>query len=69
MDYKEAWEQLKKQVSRIAKSMDNVENIGVTMSCIEPKSFVHRFLNTMLRLESQDAYAEEEMATANEERK
>lgn len=67
--YKEAWKELKKKINTFAKSMDNVENIGVTMTCAKPKTFIYQFLNTMLRLEPQDAHAEEETTTADSAKK
>ena len=65
--YKEAWKELQKQLTSLAKSMDNIENIGVTMTCTKPKTFVYRFLNTMSRLDEQVAYAEKEMTTAGQD--
>lgn len=61
--YKEAWKELQKQLTTLAKSMDKVENIGVTMTCEKPKTFVYRLLNTMSRLDEQVAYAEKETTT------
>lgn len=67
--YKEAWKELQKQLTTLAKSMGNVENIGVTMTCTEPKTFVYRLLNTMSRLDEQVAYAEKEMNTVRDDNK
>lgn len=67
MTYEEAWGQLKKKINTLAKSMDNVENIGVKMTCAEPKTIVYQLLNTMLRLDDQVAFAEKKMTTVGQD--